>query len=240
MKLKIRFLGQGLFAEPIKEMLNKRFELVEDNPDLQVVANYGRILTKPEIEAPKYGTINVHPSCLPKYRGSTPLQSAILNGDQETCICIIKMVEKVDAGPILACEEIKINPDETLETLMAKTSKMAAQFLPLMIIQYVSGTINPQKQDESQATFAGQLKRENGLLDLSKPAIALERQIRAYHTWPGSFIMLGGKRLIIHKAHVDNDRLVPDIVQLEGKTPISFDQFQRGFRGDLDGVFESV
>lgn len=233
MKIAIKFLGSGWFAEPIKELLAKRFELVEENPDLQVVANYGRILTKQEIEAPKYGTLNIHPSCLPKYRGSTPLQQAILAGDKETCVCIIKMVEKVDAGSILGCTRVDINPDETLETLIQKTSKIAKQLLPLVIIQYISGAINPQKQDESGATQVKRLTREDGLLDLSKPTIELERQIRAYHPWPGSFLMLKNKRLIIHKAHIELNRMMFDIVQLEGKTPIGWQEFKRGYRGSL-------
>lgn len=232
MKITIKFLGQGVFAQPIKEVLQKRFTLVEESPDLQVVANYGRILATSEIETPKYGTINVHPSLLPKYRGATPLQSAILNGDSATGVCIIKMAEKVDAGPILACEEIAIDSDETLQTLTAKTAKLAAKMLPYLILGYISGSINPTQQYESKTSHARRLTKQDGLLDLSKPVVALERQIRAYHPWPGSFVKLrDGKRLIIHQAHLDGDRFVPDIVQLEGRKPIGWAEFVRGWRG---------
>lgn len=234
MKLRIKFLGSGPFAEPIRDVLAKRFGLVDENPDLQVVANYGRILTQDEIEAPKYGTINIHPSCLPKYRGASPLQTAILNGEEKTCVCIIKMVKLVDAGPILGCEEIKIDPNETFESLTKKTAQLASQLIPLVILQYISGSISPQQQDESKATQTKKLVRDDGKLDLSKPPEMLERQIRAYHPWPGSFIILeGGSRLIIHQAHLEKGKLVLDLVQKEGRKPIAFEQFKLGFRGKL-------
>lgn len=234
MKVRIKFLGSGQFAEQIKQVLTKRFELVEENPDLQIVANYGRILTKQEIEAPRYGTINVHPSCLPKYRGSTPLQNAILNNDNKTCVCIIKMVEKVDAGAILACEDLQIESDDTFESLSLKAGKLAAQMLPLVIIQYVSGSISPKKQNDADATFVKKLTREDGLLDLSKSVEKLERQIRAHYPWPGSFLILPDEtRLIVHKAHVDHGKLVPDLVQKEGKKIVSWEEFKLGYRAEI-------
>lgn len=235
MKIKVKFLGQGEFAKPIKAVLQKRFELVEDSSDIQVVANYGRILEKPQIVEPKYGTLNAHPSCLPKYRGATPLQTAILEGETKTCVCIIKMVEKIDAGPILACEELIIDRDETLETLTAKTAKLAAKILPYIILGYLSGSINPRKQDESQATYTKKLVKQGGLIDFKKPLEQIERQIRAFEPWPGSFIILrDSKRLILRKAHLENGKLVPEQVQLEGKKVMSWQEFKRGYRGRVD------
>lgn len=232
MTIRVKFLGSGAFAEPIKQTLAKRFGLADREPDLTIVANYGKILDEAQIVEPKYGTLNVHPSCLPKYRGAAPLQTALLQGEKKTCVCVIKMVKKVDAGPILACEEVEILPQDTFADVAVKTGQMAAKILPYLIISYISGSISPQRQDESQATYTKKLSKEDGLMDFTKTADYLERQIRAYNPWPGAYTLLeGSKRLIIHKARVIENKLIPELVQLEGKKPLPWDEFKRGFKG---------
>lgn len=235
MIIKIKFLGSGVFAEPVKEVIKKRFGLASENCDLQVVANYGRILSGWEINEPKYGTIDIHPSLLPKYRGAAPLQTAVLNGDKATGVSIIKMTKPVDAGPILAQEAIDIYPNDTSLSLAEKAGRLAAKMLPYVVVAYISGSISAVKQDESQASYTKKLRREDGLLDLDRPVVELERKIRAYTPWPGAYIKLpDGKRLIIHKARVESGKLAFDEVQLEGKKPMPFDVFRRGYRGDLN------
>ena len=237
MNTKISFLGGGPFGIPIHEALKKTFGLVApDQADIWVVASYGKILKKEQFSRPRFGTIVVHPSLLPAYRGASPIQYAILNGDSITGVTIIKMDELVDHGPIIAQKELAVSPNDRYATLVGKLAELSADILEKVLPKYIGGEIAPVEQDHKKAIFTKKLEKDDGLLDLKKPADVLDRQVRAYWPWPGSFVWVvdqnsAKKRLIVHQAHVENGKFVPDMVQLEGKVVTKFADFARGWRG---------
>jgi len=221
------------------------------NPDLIVVAAYGQILPKEILEIPKYGCINIHASLLPKYRGASPIHQAILNGDKEIGITIILMDEKMDHGKIIKSEKLKVQSNITLPELHDELAKMGAELLVEILPEWFSGQIKPKTQDESQATYTKILKKEDGQIDWHKSAEVIERQIRAFTPWPGSFCFWGNKRLKIVKAKVLNinktepgkvyeidsklavqtgeNMLELDKIQLEGKREMDVKEFSRGY-----------
>lgn len=171
-------------------------------PDLIVVAAFGQILRQEVLDLPRFGCINVHGSILPRWRGASPIQAAILAGDRETGITIMKMDPGIDTGPILSQRYVPIDPQETSGTLFARLAPVGAKLLVETLPKYISGEINPMPQPEEGATYTKMLKKEAGLLDFSQPAAVLERQVRAVDPWPGAFIQYNGNPLRIEKASV--------------------------------------
>ena len=200
--IKIAFLGTPNFVQPIKDTLAKRFTLVDslNEADLAVVAAFGKILTKEELNTPKFGAVNVHPSLLSKYRGPSPIQSAILNGDKISGISIIKMDEEMDHGPILYQESLELSDRDTFDTLSKKMFLQAAAVLPKIIEKFLAGKIQPKEQNHINATFCKLLTKESGYFDL--PAgrqvstdflRTLDKRIRAYYPWPSAWTKWNGK-----------------------------------------------
>ncbi len=158
------------------------------NPDLIIIAGFGQILPKEILEIPKYGCLNIHPSLLPKYRGSSPIQYTILNGDKETGVTIILMTEKLDQGNIISNFQFPISNEKiTYPELSQKLAELGAKLLLETIPKWINGEIEPKPQDDSRATYTKILKKEDGKIDWKKPAESIERQIRAFQPWPGSF-----------------------------------------------------
>jgi methionyl-tRNA formyltransferase len=172
------------------------------SPDLIVVAAFGQILRPVVLELPRLGCINVHASLLPRWRGAAPIQAAILNGDDETGITIMRMDAGVDTGPILSQTTISISENDTAGTLAEKLSQLGANFLMATLSSYLSGTLVLKPQDESLATYAPMIKKEQGLLDFSQSAINLARKVRAFNPHPGAFTFWNDQVLKIHQAHV--------------------------------------
>jgi len=195
---------------PVEQPLrieNCKLKIENLKPDLIVVAAYGQIIPEEILEIPPKGCLNVHPSLLPKYRGATPIQSTILNGDKETGVTIILMDEKMDHGPILAQRKLEIEEDESALTLHDKLAETGASLLIETISKWQKGLIKPKPQDETKATYTKTLTREDGRIIWKKTAQELEREVRAFSGWPGSFTfweMRGGKmvRIKILKARV--------------------------------------
>jgi len=156
-------------------------------PDLIIVAAYGQILPKEILEIPKNGLLNVHPSLLPKYRGPTPIQTAILNGDKKTGVTIILMDEKIDHGPIINQRALEIEKNETATTLQNKLAEFGASLLLETIQKWQKGMLKTYPQDETKATYTKILTREDGRVNWKKTAQALEKEVRAYTLWPESF-----------------------------------------------------
>jgi len=177
-------------------------------PDLIVVAAYGQILRPNLLQLPRYGCINIHGSLLPRWRGAAPIQAAILAGDAETGITIMLMDEGIDTGDMLSQRALPIADDDTAETLFKKLAPLGADLLIETLPKYLSGEIQPQPQPEEGATYAKMLKKADGLLDFSQTAEELERKIRAFSPWPGTFFEWNGAPFKIHRAHVG-----------EGKSP---------------------
>ncbi|MCX7608751.1 MAG: methionyl-tRNA formyltransferase [Anaerolineales bacterium] len=171
-------------------------------PDLIVVAAFGQILRQEVLDLPPLGCINVHASLLPRWRGAAPIQAALLAGDAETGVTIMKMDAGVDTGPILAQRAIPIAPDETGGSLFEKLSRLGADLLLETLPRYVSGEIVPRPQPEEGVTYAPMLKKEDGLLDFSQPAAALERRVRAMNPWPGAYFEWRGAPLKVLRARV--------------------------------------
>ena len=238
-------------------------QLLSSKPDLIIVAGYREILPKEILEIPKYGCLNVHPSLLPKYRGPSPIQYAILNGDEETGVTIIKMVEKVDIGGIIGSIKYEVGSRKiTSKELEKELAELGAKLLMETIPKWVKGKIKPQPQDESRAIYTKVLKREDGKIDWKKSAEEIERQIRAFDPWPGSFTFFNSKNLKILKAGVlrqteagpfglpgktflapngkiavqaGKDYLIIEELQPEGKRKMTAEEFLRGHQ-DFIGV----
>lgn len=220
-------------------------------PQAIVVAAFGQILRPEVLVLPPQGCINVHASLLPRWRGAAPIQAAILAGDPETGITIMRMDEGVDTGGILAQASVPIEPADTAASLGRRLAPLGADLLMGVLPRYLAGEVQPTPQDESQASKAPMLKKQDGLLDPNRPAAELERSVRAYDPWPGAFLSWQGRTLKVLAAHVEpgeaapgkhlvqndgvaigtaKDLLVLDRVQLEGRKPITGAQFLAGAR----------
>ena len=221
------------------------------NPDLIVVAAFGQILKKDVLDLPRFGCINVHASLLPRWRGAAPINAAILHGDAETGVTIMKMDAGLDTGPMLAKRSIRLSADDTAGSVSETLSHLGADLLTETLPDYLSGKIIPQPQPEEGMTYAPMLKKEDGKLDFTRDVNELERQVRAFNPWPGAFMDFDATMLKIHKAHVELGRattgqrlvyqglpavgaggglLVLDEVQPSGKKPMSGKSFLAGAR----------
>jgi len=234
-------------------------------PDVAVLVAYGKILPDAVLQIPRLGFVNVHPSLLPKHRGASPVTGAILAGDKQTGVTIMQLDAEMDHGPILAQVTTPIPAGATMGTLSTTLAEQGAELLVKTLRDYIAGSAKPTEQDHSQATFTKILSRADGEIDWSKPAAEIDRLVRAYDPWPGTFTCLGNKRLkilsvtpaldaassITNKAKtapgtlsVQNDKLFIQTsdgqleltrVQLEGKKVQSATEFIRGQR-DLQGA----
>jgi len=175
-------------------------------PDLIVVAAFGQILRPAVLDLPRFGCINVHGSLLPRGRGAAPIQASILAGDQETGITIMKMDPGVDTGPMLSQRALPIAPNDTGGTLFVKMAPLGAELLLETLPRYLSGELIPQPQSEEGATYAPMLKKEDGMLDFTKPAIELERRVRAFSPWPGTWFDWNGAPLKVLQARVTGEK----------------------------------
>lgn len=225
------------------------------NPDLIVVAAFGQILKKEVLDMPKYGCINVHASLLPRWRGAAPINAAVLAGDEETGVTIMKMDVGLDTGPMLSMKRIRITPDDTAGSLFEALSTLGADLLIETLPAYMDGNITPQPQPEEGVTYAPMLKKEDGLLDFAKSAVELERRVRAMSPWPGAWFEWNSAPLKVHKAHVGQGKaeagkrlvernqpavgagggvLILDEVQPPGKKPMNGKSFLAGARNWLE------
>ena len=170
--------------------------IVQLAPDLIVVAAYGRILPQEILSYPRLGCINVHSSLLPKYRGSAPVQWAVLNGDAETGVSIMQMDEGLDTGDVLCCEKIAIDPEETSGQLFDRVTAVGARVLCEVVPAIAAGTLKPQPQDHENACLAPMLNKEMAEFHLTESAAHIHNWVRGMNPWPGAwFVTSGGKKL---------------------------------------------
>jgi methionyl-tRNA formyltransferase len=220
------------------------------NPDVIVVVAFAHILKAKVLHLPPHGCLNVHASLLPRWRGAAPIQAAILHGDKETGITIMTMNEKLDAGEIISQEAISIDRSDTAASLAEKLSILGAELLIDSLPGYLSGKIKPEPQDLSRSTYFPKIKKEQGQLDFTKTALELERQVRAFIPWPGSFFVWNEKRIKVLQAEVipspdsepgvhliyderpavgtAENALVLNRLQVAGKNPLSGREFLSG------------
>jgi methionyl-tRNA formyltransferase len=168
-------------------------ELSRLQPDLIAVAAYGQILPRSILELPHFGCLNLHTSLLPKYRGAAPIQWAILNGDPETGVTIMKMDAGLDTGDILTQRTTPIQPSDNAQTLHDRLAQLGAELLVQTIPDYVAGKIQPRPQPPEGVSHAPKLKKEDGRIDWNLPASAIVNRIRAFTPWPGAFTFLPQK-----------------------------------------------
>jgi len=193
------------------------------NPEIIVVVAYGRILPKTILDLAPYGCLNVHYSLLPKYRGAAPAAWTIIKGESTAGVTTMKLVEKMDAGPIYLQEATEVASDETTGSLQAKLTPVGARLLLETLRRLKLGSLMPQEQEESRVTFAPLLKKEDGLIDWTQPAMMIERRVRGFNPWPGAYSHIGGKLLKIHRAKL----VTADIAGSPGEV----------MRADTDGLW---
>ena len=177
-------------------------KLREFEADIFVVAAFGQILSKEILTMPKYGCINIHASLLPKYRGASPIQWAVLNGEEVSGVTIMQMDEGIDTGDILMQETVTLDVKETGESLFDKLAVCGADLIVKALDAIEAGEVTPIKQDEAASTHVGMLKKEFGRMDFSQDAVVLERKIRGLNSWPSAYTYFKGKTLKIWDADV--------------------------------------
>ena len=268
--------GRKVVVSPVKQVaLDRELDLLQPrtlndadvvahlagwHPEAIVVAAFGQLLPGSVLDLPPYGSINVHASLLPRYRGAAPIAAAILDGETVTGITIMRMDEGLDTGPTLAQAECPISSDETTGTLTAKLAELGAQLLLETLDGWLEGTVEAQPQDDAAATYCSQLEKKDGLLDWSQPAAYLDRQVRACDPWPGAYTTWQSRRLKVLRATpqpgwegtgqpgqvLEMGKGVGAItglgalelleVQLAGKKPMPGGLFARGQRDLVGGV----
>jgi methionyl-tRNA formyltransferase len=177
-------------------------ELRDAAADLIVLTDYGRLIPGAVLDLPRHGALNIHPSLLPRHRGAAPVVGTIIAGDPVAGVTIMRMDEGLDTGPVVAQREVTLEGSELAPELAARLADMGADLLIEVLPAWLAGTLAATPQDDSSATLTRLLRREDGRLDPGKPAAELERQIRAYQPWPGSFLEHEGARLKVWAASV--------------------------------------
>ncbi len=191
--------------------------LRELRPDLMVVVAYGQIIPPDVLSIPTKGVVNVHASLLPRHRGAAPIAHAILAGDRETGVTIMKMDEQLDHGPILSMRRTEIGLREDAAGLTARLARLGADLLVDTLARL--DHIEPAEQDHTRATIAPRLRREDGELDWEMNADEMDRRVRALLPWPGTTLPTARGRVKVLSGHVEGERYVPDVVQAPGKKP---------------------
>jgi methionyl-tRNA formyltransferase len=192
-------------------------------PDFIVLASYGKIVPKEILEIPRRAAINIHPSLLPRYRGVSPIQAALLNGDKYTGVTIMKMNEKLDEGAVLGAARLTIKKTDTSESLSERLASLSASLTRHVLHIMTVGDIKPKPQSPTGASYSKILTKEDGLIDWKKPPENLERMIRAYYPWPGVW-----SKLKIKNEELRIKLLPNKMIQLEGKEPVKLEDFKRG------------
>ena len=192
-------------------------ELRQLNPDVIVVIAFGQILSNDILTLPKYGCINVHASLLPKYRGAAPIQWAVIDGEEKSGVCTMKMDEGLDTGDIIDVDEITLDPKETGGSLFDKLAKLGGELILKTLQNLEFGKATFIKQDDSKSTYAKKMTKELGHIDFTKDAESIERLIRGLNPWPSAFTYLDGKVMKIWDADVVDADGVPGTVIREEK-----------------------
>lgn len=223
-------------------------------PDLAVLADYGQLIPRVLLDLPPRGFLNLHPSALPRHRGAAPIPATILAGDTESAVTLMVLSEEMDAGPIVALAPLEVRPDDTAVTLEERAAAVAGGLLERALPAWLAGNLPARPQPSDGITLTRPLRRQDGRLDPAGDAVALERQVRAYQPWPGSFLEIPSGRLIVWRATVapavpadrpallvaDGDgvslatadgRLRLDEVQPAGKRRMAGAAFRRGYPG---------
>ncbi len=237
-------------------------QLAELEPDVVVVAAYGRLLPEEVLSIPRYGCLNIHPSLLPRHRGPSPVVTALLEGDRTTGVTIMVVDAGMDSGPVVVQATAEVGEEETATDLTFRLFRVGGELMASILPQWVAGELTPVEQDESQATFTRKITKQDGEADWSFTAEVLARRLRAFDPWPGLYTVWNGKTLKLTKVRaVAGDTkaagragavvvtegngvgvltgdgvLGLDEVQLEGRRPVPAAEFVRGQREFVGSV----
>ena len=241
-------------VQPDRIKANEAFraQLAALKPDAIIVVGYGRLIPQWMLDLPRLGNINLHASLLPKYRGAAPIQWAIAKGETVTGVTTMRLDAGLDTGDILLQEELEVDPGDTAETLAPQLASIGSSLVIETLRGLQAGTIHPRPQDNSQASLAPILKKEDGLVDFTRPAAEIVNRMRGFQLWPGAYTQFRGKNLQVLKTQpatdllppaelrVLGDRLVVGCgqetslelleIQLEGKKRTSARDFIHGYR----------
>jgi len=202
--------------------------------DIGIVVDFGLIIPQKVIDIFKYKIINIHPSILPKYRGSSPIQACLLNGDRYTGVTLMQINDQMDAGPIISQYKVKLKGKETFPILKDYLSDLGATIMLDALPYYISKEILPKEQNHKKASYTEKIQKTDGEVKLDDSPIDVERKIRAFQPWPGVYTQLGDLRLAITAAHFDKEKcLVVDRVKPAGKREMSYQDFINGYHQEL-------
>lgn len=201
--------------QSIKNNAEFRAQLTVLKPDAIIIVGYGRIIPPWMLDLPALGNINLHASLLPKYRGAAPIQWAIARGEAMTGVTTMKIDAGLDTGDILLQQQLSIAPDDTSETLAPKLATIGANLTVETLRGLQAGSIHPVRQDETRATLAPILKKENGEINFSRPAEEILNRMRGFQPWPGAYTKFRGKNLQVRKARASDRDLAPAELKVE-------------------------
>lgn len=228
--------------------------------DIFLIIAYGMILPKEVLKMPKISAINVHPSLLPRFRGASPIQETLLNGDKETGISIIQMTETVDEGPVYFVKRVQIDPNDNLQSLTKKLAEISSQILPLVLEDIEKKILTPLPQNNKKTTYCKKINKTDGKIDWNKSAEEISNMIKAFTPWPSVYTEFKGKNLKILEAEIENrttekapgtfflertakgkilkiaakkGTIIPKKVQLEGKKEMDAQTFVNGYKNLL-------
>lgn len=248
-----------LKPEKVKGNEQLKTELASQQPDLAVVVSYGKILPQDIISLPRLGTLNVHFSMLPAYRGSSPIQFSLLNGDGKTGISIFLLDEEVDHGPLLAQYPVDIDPEDNYFSLSEKMAFLSGKVINEVVEGYAAGTLQPKPQPETGVSHTKMITAADGKIDWQKSASEIYNAFRAYYPWPGCYFFWEGKKIKINDGRPaqtadlsasqpgtvlpsgfvacgQNSALEILTLQMEGKTPVALKDFLNGYQRFLGSV----
>ncbi len=242
--------GLPVFQPPRMKGMGFDRELLVLQPEVAVVAAYGRILPPEVLAVPSRGCVNVHASLLPRFRGAAPIQWAIAFGDARSGVCLMQMEAGLDTGPVLACEEVELTATETSQSLHDRLAEVGRRLLIEQLPLYLAGQLIARPQSEEGMVLAPMIRKEEGRLDFARPAVELERRLRAFTPWPGAFTHFRGQLLKVKAARVGEGKGAPGEIlgaspegitvacgtgalvvlelQLEGKRTMSAKEFLAG------------
>jgi len=253
--------------QPEKLDSDFRFQVLSFKPELFIVVAYGKIIPRTILDIPKYGALNVHPSLLPRWRGPAPIQYAIMNGDKETGVTIMLIDEEVDHGNIVSSFKLQVSGTQTTEALSNRLADIGSKLLVETIPKWIAGKIKSKEQDHESAIYSKIITKEDGHIDWNKSASEIERKIRAFTPWPGSYTFWGDKKINIIKGSLATDSDTPferknlpgqvaaytenklaimtgagifvvSEVQLAGKDRVSSKQFLNGYSDIIGSVLK--
>lgn len=201
----------------------------KNNIKLGLVFAYGKIIPQEIIDLFEKKIINIHPSILPKYRGPSPIQTAILDNESQTGYSIMLIDSGCDTGPVLATKKIQISPEDNYTSLKKKIIGQSTKDLPKIIKNYLNGKLKPHLQGESKSKITRKINKSDGLISNCISATSALAKIRAFNEFPKAYFLLGERKVIIRDAYLDEEKLIIDKIQIPGKNPITFKEFKNGY-----------